>query len=255
MVSINQKLDQLARKLSRTDEQTITSVVDKVANVMRADTRLKVAETWVGGSVGKGTNIRGQSDIDLVFLLSHKQTITNEEALFELVREILKGISETTPETPYKATKIKVSGIEVDVLVTKAGVEGKIGEAQYSKKHVKEILDEGTLFTNTARIIKYWKILPDNTPEDGYISSFDIEVILGYVFKNKNPKNFSESLKAFFDYVAGSSLENQLAFPSRGTALVHRSFKFRGKKFFVDQAKYAQKCLRNNPPDLSFLNI
>ncbi len=95
---------------------------------MRADTRLKVAETWVGGSVGKGTNIRGQSDIDLVFLLSHKQTITNEEALFKLVREILIGISETTPETPYKATKIKVSGIEVDVLLTKTGVEGKIGE-------------------------------------------------------------------------------------------------------------------------------
>lgn len=255
MVSTNQKLDQLVRKLSRTDEQTINSVVDRVANVMRADTRLKVAETWVGGSVGKGTNIRGQSDIDLVFLLSQRQTIDNEETLFELIREILTDISETTPETPYKATKIKVSGIEVDVLVTKAGVEGRIGEAQYSKRHVEEILDEGTLFTNTARILKYWKILPDNIPEDGYISSFDIEVILGYIFKNKKPKKFSESLKAFFDYVAGSRLENQLAFPPRGKALVHRLFEFREKEFFVNQAGYAQKCLRKDPPDLSFLDI
>jgi len=255
MVSINQRLNQLVINLSRTDEQNINSVVDKVANVMRADTRLKIAETWVGGSVGKGTNIRGQSDIDLVFLLSHRQSIANEEALFELVRGILTDISEITPETPYKATKIKVSGIEVDVLVTKLGLEGRIGEAQYSKRHVKEILDEGTLFTNTARILKYWKILPDNIPEDEYISSFDIEVILGYVFKNKEPENFYEAVKTFFDYVAGSRLQNQLSFPPGGTPLVHRSFNFGGKTFFIDQARKAQKYLRNNPPDLSFLDI
>ncbi len=256
MVPTNERLNNLVKQLTRTDEQTINSVINRVANVMRADDRLKIAETWVSGSVGKGTNIIGQSDIDLIFLLSPNQKISSEEDLFKTVREILANskISSTIPITPYKATKITVSTIEVDVLLTKIGVKGKIGEPQSSKKHDIKIIGEGTLFTNTARILKYWKVIRDNVPKKGYISSFEIEIILSFIFKKYKPKKYLDAILSFFNYIVESELNDQLAFPSSGNALLHKSFEFKGKTFFISQARHAQKMLNRTPPNLDFLN-
>lgn len=255
MATPGKKLQDLLQEISRSDRKRIKSVIKKVSNVMKNNIKLRVSETWVCGSAGKHTNIKGTSDIDLVFVLSPKQNIRDKDKLFAEVRRTLKPISSINPTTSYKATKIIVSELEVDVLITKIGAIGKIGEAQTSMRHVLEIINNKGMFANVVRILKYWKVFPNNVPKKGYISSFQIEIILLHIFKKKKPKKQIIAIKEFFHYIVDSKLNNQLAFPPRKKPLLQMNFTFKKKEEFVNRSRHALGCLNKNPIDLSFLGL
>lgn len=240
MNNVNEIFQKFIDELDKINENQANEVVNKIVTQMQR--KMSVAETIIGGSYAKGTDIGVDSDLDLVFVLKPTFDISSEEELFSLVRKTLKPISSIEPTTPYKATKIKVDEILVDVLITKYGAQGIIGEPQQTRRHVTEILKQGTLFTNTIRILKFWK--NKKFEKEHTLKSFDLEIILGYVFQNFTIANYEEAIDNFYQYIVKTKLKNQLQFPPSGNAILYTTFESPNKNSFILACESELKELR-----------
>ncbi len=252
-MSFEDRLVSLAKKLkpSISDIRNYNAALNSVSKCLDGNKNILKVEIWKCGSIGKGTGIKGQSDLDAVVLLSPKQDM---EKILERFQTTLKGCSTTQSIIRKRSVNITVRGVHMDVLPTKYGLTDDLGRAQRSMKEVAEIAGYGDLFKGSARILKYWRDLPENSPNTGNIPSFAIELILVRCFKSNEPETFTDSLKLFFEYIKDSELKDNLQlFDSRNRSLVSYNFSFPKKEFLLSESKNAYKKIKTNPIDETFI--
>lgn len=254
-MDLEDKLITLAQKLKPSPQESnkYSVIIDDVAKILDNNKEIKKQEIWRCGSVGKGTSIKFQSDFDIVVVMSPYQDMTN---ILELLRKSLQRLSTPPPEIKRKAVTITIKGISTDVVPTQYGISGPFHQAQYSKKEVSEVIGQGDIFKDVARILKYWRDLPINAPNTGNIPSFAIEVILAKVFRDTRPQKRLEALINFFKYINSWQLTTSLGLhDNHGNTIVTYEYNFDKKKFFLDQAQNAYRLITNSQPDLSFIGI
>ena len=103
--------------------------------------------------------------------------------------------------------------------------------------------------------MKHWRFVPENAPIRDTIPSFGIEIILTWIFRNKNPSTLSKTLLDFFDYVIKSRLQHSLGLHRGGQTLTTFGFDDVKREFLIDWARDSRKLLIRDPPDLSFLGL
>lgn len=249
------QIKSLATKLKPTidDIKRYNNAIDIVSKVIDNNQKITKSEIWKCGSVGKGTAIHSKSDVDAVVVCSQKQDMRN---ILNLLETGLKGCSTTSPEILRRAVNITVKGISMDVVPTQYGVRGDLARALRSKKEVAEIVERGELFKGSARLLKYWRDLPDNAPNTGNIPSFAIEVILAKLFRLNAPQTYIGALTKFFTYIDESELVNPLGLhDGYGNTLLTYEFEFEKKQYFIDQARHSLKLVTGSRTDLSFLDL
>lgn len=248
-----EKLKNLAKKLkpNKNDKQQYGAAIKAASEVLRKDKNILVAEVWKCGSIGKKTGVRTKSDIDMVILLSPKQNMGN---IFDLFKNALKGCSSEPVETSKRAVQVKIHGIEMDILPTKYGIQNHLGRAQNDGKLVSEIVQLGQLFSDTTRILKYWRDYPDNAPKKDNIPSFAIEIIVAHVMKNNDFKTHAEIIMEFFEYIRKSQLIDPLTLHDKDNNIIlSYNFEFKKKENLINQASYSLKLLKKN--DLKFIGL
>ncbi len=251
--STEAKLKKLADKLrpNRNEQQQQSAAVDTVGKVLQNNKEIKVAEIWKCGSNGKNTGLSKTSDIDLVILLSPKQSM---EGILKLLIKALKGSSTVTPSSSYRAIQVTIHGIEMDVLPTKYGIAEPLGRPQREKKLVSEIAGMGNKYSDTVRILKYWRDLDGKKPKKDNIPSFAFEIIVAFIFRKENPGTLNDALQSCFQYITESKLNNSLPLLDKNnTQILNYNFNFTKKKYIVDRAIFEKKKLIKN--DLSFLGL
>lgn len=249
MINIDDKLEKLANTLARSDESSIDSTVTKIFNVAKNTTVFKVQEVWYSTIIGKGTVLKGQSDLEILFVLSAKKELENEKVNLELEKTFRK-ISDMTPTMIGNAIRIKVSGLTTDILLLRREEISK--DIQTTLKSLARSVEHVKLYIPTAKLLKYWKGMLD--PKVNFIRNFDMEVILAEVFVQKQPKHISGGLKAFFEYVVETKLDKPINFPIGNKPLIQK-LTIENKKQFIEGAQYALTLMKKSSPDLSFIGI
>ena len=249
MINIDDKLEKLANTLTRPDESSIDSAVTKIFNVAKICRVFKVHEVWYTTILGKGTAIKGQADLDVLFIILAKKELESTKIFVELEKMFRKA-SDMTPTTTGNVVRVKVSGLTADILMTRR--EEIIKEIQTTLKPLARSIDHAKLFIPTAKLLKYWKGMLD--PKINFIRNFDMEVILAEAFIQKQPKHISGGLKAFFEYTVETKLEKPIMFPPGDKPLLQK-LNIENKKQFVEGANYALSLMKKSSPDLSFIGI
>lgn len=247
------KLQKLANKLRPNDNEQKQqgAAVDAVGKVLQNDEEIKVAEIWKCGSNGKNTGLSQTSDIDLVVLLSPKQSMDD---ILNLLKKALKGSSTVTPSSSYRAIQVTVRGIEMDVLPTKYGIAEPLGRPQREKKLVSEIAGLGNRFSDTVRILKYWRDFDKTKPKEGNIPSFAFEIITAFIIRKEDPKTLKDALQSCPEYIVDTKLDNSLPLLDKNkNQILNYNFNFTKKKYLIDKAIFAKKQLVKN--QLSFLGL
>ena len=253
-MNTEQKLSKLASNLkpNESDWQQYKSAIRAVNAVFESNSSILKAETWVCGSVGKGTATKG-SDLDIVILLSPRQ---NMENILTNFKEALKGSSTESPTILRRAVNVVIHGIKMDILPTKYGLQRDLGRPQKDYKELATFTQQSEIFKGSARILKHWRDFPENAPENGNIPSFGLEVILLHLMRQKTYDNYLGCLKSFFKYVTDSELLDTLnIYDNSGNLMTSYNFSFKKKDYLISRARHALKSLNSNPVNLKFLSI
>ena len=108
-MSFEEKLKKLANKLkpSDSDIRNYNAALNTISKNLDANSNIKKAEIWKCGSIGKGTGVVGQSDVDTVVLLSPNQDMTS---ILEIFKNTLKGSSTTKAVIRKRSVNVIVRG-------------------------------------------------------------------------------------------------------------------------------------------------
>ncbi len=121
IVPMNKWFQQLLEKEIRPTKHEIKvlkSDVNRISNIGRSNLGLPISETFVGGSFGRRTMIKGRQEIDIVFFLNKKPNkIEYEKARDKVHKSLSNAFPNEKTEILDFAIRLKRKGRKIDVLI------------------------------------------------------------------------------------------------------------------------------------------
>lgn len=209
--------------LSTSEQNSKSAAVDQFVRFLHKQKFLgkhSVAEVIKGGSLGKGTAVKGQSDVDLVVYLNGFGGMTDfKEQREEIIKDLKSRASEyhggglqIRGDTPY-SVQCLFNGEDMDILpaIKVATFLQGLSPAYNAIANAKNIQDEAQNYSaslttyqikfvsgqtetvkRAIRLVKFWK-----KAKDVPILSYTVELVTIYAYKKTN----ATSTKQLFDSV------------------------------------------------------
>lgn len=212
----------------------INDLRDRLARWMKDHPDCGIAKSYHSGSLAKGTALRVSSDADLALYIRHDGPRRANRELSEWIAERLrKAYPQMAPEQiqPEEfSVKIifKTAGIDVDVvpvfyeddpdnkgwLVSKADGGLMLTSIPMHLAFIRKRKNANPKhFAQVARLGKWWAAQQKAADPNFRFKSFMIELILAHlVDKGTSLSDYAAALRAFFNYIVTTGLEERIAF-------------------------------------------
>ena len=115
--NFNRYCEELLARYTRRNQQAVTRHLESLCNIIRNEGH--VVQTMYGGSVQRGTNVTGLSDVDVLLIVNQSSLVNQSPA--KVIQQVRRTIKGQLPNNSVKAGNLAVtvgyaSGIEIQVL-------------------------------------------------------------------------------------------------------------------------------------------
>ncbi|XP_071118194.1 2'-5'-oligoadenylate synthase 1A-like isoform X2 [Haliotis cracherodii] len=198
-------------------------VVDRVTNFLQLKTPLSVNMVIRGGSLGRSTNVRGISDVDLVVFINDVNSIQQLQDNMETILDKLQNafarnwtgtlqlvnrsdrclqyklscsdsnhVHEVDILPAYNVVEVKTSHGVFNEMMTKTDRQRRFYSPCFITEQVKLVKSATIKVKNLVRLVKYWANREVNRPNDKILKSFFLEIVVISLWKNRgSPSDFN----------------------------------------------------------------